>query len=140
MPDDPGLLDAVTRLGLALVLALPVGWVHERRFRSAGVRTYALVSTSVCGFLLLALRTAGGMSEQADAFYAVLVGIAFVGSGAIVKSPEHAGGMRTAVTVWVTGAIGAGVAYGSPLISAAVSLMSALALCNRRLSLTKGTS
>ena len=52
------------------------------------------------------------MGEQADVFYGVLSGIGFVASGAVLKSPEGAGGMSTAVSLWVTGAIGAGVACG----------------------------
>ncbi len=126
--NDHPVLDAILRLGLAFLLALPLGWERERRSRSAGLRTYALLSVCVCGFLLLAQRAAGGPAEQADVFYGVLSGIGFVGSGAIMKSAEGAGGMSTAVSLWVTGAIGAGVAYGSPLISAALSLMSVLAL------------
>ena len=51
-----------------------------------------------------------------------------MGSGAILQSPDRAGGMNTAVSLWVTGAIGAGVAYGSPRISAAVALVSLVAL------------
>lgn len=126
--NDHLVLEAILRLGLAFLLVLPLGWERERRSRSAGLRTYPLLSVCVCGFLLLAQRTAGGPSGQADAFYGVLNGIGFVGSGAILKSAKSARGMSTAVSLWVTGAIGAGVAYGSPLISAALSLMSVLAL------------
>ena len=36
--------------------------------------------------------------------------------------------MSTAVSLWMTGAIGAGVAYETPLISAALSLLSIVAL------------
>jgi putative Mg2+ transporter-C (MgtC) family protein len=126
--NDHPVLDAILQLGLAFLLVLPLGWERERRSRSAGLRTYPLLSMCVCGFLLLAQRAAGGPTEQADVFYGVLSGIGFVGSGAIMKSAEGAGGMSTAVSLWVTGAIGAGVAYGSPLISAALSLMSVLAL------------
>ena len=122
------IVDAVFRLTLAFLLALPVGWEREHRSRSAGVRTYPLLSVCICGFLLVAQRRAGGPTEQADVFFGVLNGIGFVGSGAIVKSPDRARGMSTAVTLWVTGAIGLGVAYGSPLVSAAVSLMAVLAL------------
>jgi putative Mg2+ transporter-C (MgtC) family protein len=121
-------LDAILRLGLAFLLVLPLGWERERRSRSAGLRTYPLLSVCVCGFLLLAQRTGWGPGGQADAFYGVLNGIGFVGSGAILKSARSTGGMSTAVGLWVTGAIGAGVAYGIPLISAALSLMSVLAL------------
>jgi uncharacterized membrane protein YhiD involved in acid resistance len=81
----------------------------------------------VCAFLMLAQRTAGGPAEQADAFYGVLFGMGFVGSGAVVRSREDAPGLSTAVSLWVTGAIGAGVAYGDPLVSTAVSLIVAAA-------------
>ena len=111
---------------------LPLGWEREQRSRSAGLRTYPLLSLCVCGFLLLAQRGAWGPTQQADVFYGVLSGIGFVGSGAVMKSPESggesAGGMSTAVSLWVTGAIGAGVAYGSLLISGALSLTSVLVL------------
>jgi putative Mg2+ transporter-C (MgtC) family protein len=125
--DDHPLLLPVLRLGLALLLALPLGWQSEQLRRSAGLRTYALLSVGVCAFLMLAQRTAGGPAEQADAFYGVLFGMGFVGSGAVVRSREDAPGLSTAVSLWVTGAIGAGVAYGDPLVSTAVSLIVAAA-------------
>jgi putative Mg2+ transporter-C (MgtC) family protein len=132
MLDGP-VLDALLRVVLAFVLVLPLGWEREQRSRSAGLRTYPLLSVCVCGFLLLMQRAAGGPGEQADVFFGVLSGIGFVASGAIVKSAQGDSGMSTAVSLWVTGAIGAGVAYGSPLISAALSLASALALWNKPL-------
>jgi putative Mg2+ transporter-C (MgtC) family protein len=138
---DHPILGAAIRLALAFVLVLPLGWEREQRSRSAGLRTFPLLSLCVCGLLLLGQMAAGGASEQADVFYAVLNGIGFVGSGAILKSPERAGGMSTAVSLWVTGAIGAGAAYGAPLISAALSLMTVLALRGPSLvRRTQGTS
>src|SRR3954453_12686027 len=105
-PEDHPTLDAALRLGLAFLLVLPLGWDREQRSRSAGLRTYPLLSVCVCGFLLLARTAARGASDEADVFYGVLTGIGFVGSGAIVKSPESAHGMSTAITLWLTGAIG----------------------------------
>lgn len=127
LPDQP-ILDAALRLALAFLLALPVAWEREQETRSAGLRTYPLLSACICGFLLLGQSGIGDPKEQADVFYGVLNGIGFVGSGAIVKSPQRAAGMSTAVSLWVTGAIGAGVAYGTPLVSAVLSLVCAVAL------------
>lgn len=110
-----------------MLLALPLGWERDRWRRSAGLRTYALISVSVCGFLLLAQRTAGGPAAQADALYGVLLGMGFLGSGVVVRSPEKSRGLGTAVSLWVTGAIGAGVAFGHALLSTAVSLMTMVA-------------
>jgi putative Mg2+ transporter-C (MgtC) family protein len=128
MLHDQAILDAARRLALAFLLVLPLGWEREQRSRSAGLRTYPLLSVCICGFLLLARKAAGGASEQADVFFGVVNGIGFVASGAILKSPERARGMSTAVSLWVTGAIGVGVACGAPLISTALSLMSVLVL------------
>ena len=125
---DHAILDGALRLALAFLLVIPLGWEREQESRSAGLRTYPLLSVCVCGFLLLAQSTMEDPSEQADVLYGVLSGIGFVGSGAIVKSPENAGGLSTAVSLWVTGAIGAGVAYGIPLVSATLSLMSVATL------------
>ena len=129
---DEGSIDrylaAALRLALALALALPLGWERERRSRSAGLRTYPLVSACVCGFLLIGQQSARSIGGQADVFYGVLNGIGFVASGAVLKFPEGARAMSTAVSVWVTGAIGAGVACDMTLISAALSLLSTLTL------------
>jgi putative Mg2+ transporter-C (MgtC) family protein len=121
-------LDAILRLGLSFLLVLPLAWEREQRSRSGGLRTYALLSMTVSGFLLLAQRTGAGPSEQADAFYGVLFGLGLVCSGAILRSREHVRGLSTAVGLWVSGAIGAGVAYGNVALSAAVSLLSVMAL------------
>jgi putative Mg2+ transporter-C (MgtC) family protein len=128
MPQEHPILQAVLRLGLALLLALQLGWEREQRSRSAGLRTYPLLSVCVCGFLLVGQRMGGDASEQADAFYGALNGIGFVGSGAILKSGDGVAGMGTAVTLWVAGAIGAGVAFAIPQLSAVLSLLSVLAL------------
>lgn len=128
IPHPPSALDALLRLALAFLLALPLGWDRERRSRSAGLRTYPLLSGCVCGFLLLAQQLAGDATAQADVFYGLLMGIGFVGSGAIMRSPDHPRGMTTAVSLWVTGAIGAGVAFGGAAISAALALLGVAAL------------
>jgi putative Mg2+ transporter-C (MgtC) family protein len=121
--DEHPVLVPFARLGLAAVLALPLGYERDRRSRSAGLRTYPLLSVAVCGFLLVAQRT-GGPAEQADAFYGVLVGMGFVGSGAIVRSTGKSHGLSTAVSLWVAGAIGASIAYGEALLSIAVLVLS----------------
>ncbi len=121
-------LGPALQLGLAFLLALPLGYEREHHAHSAGLRSYPLLAACVCGFLLLAQGAGGGATMNADVFFGLMSGIGFVGSGAIVKSPERARGMSTAVSLWVTGAIGAGVAMGAPLTSAALSLMTLVTL------------
>jgi putative Mg2+ transporter-C (MgtC) family protein len=68
------------------------------------------------------------VGKQSDVFYGLLTGIGFIGSGAMLRSRLGARGMNTAVSLWVTGAVGMGVAYGAPHISAALTLTSLVAL------------
>ena len=45
------LLPHLSVLGIAYLLALPIGWNREREERSAGLRTFPLVAVSCCGFI-----------------------------------------------------------------------------------------
>jgi putative Mg2+ transporter-C (MgtC) family protein len=81
-----------------------------------------------CAFLLLGQEFVHDPSNQADVFYGLLSGISFVGSGAVMKSGDHVEGMTSAVSLWVTAAIGAGLAYGSILIPGALTLLTFFAL------------
>lgn len=125
---ESGTLDTTLRLALAFLLVLPLAWERERRPHAAGLRTYPLLSACICGVMLLAGQAHPGADMQSFAFQGVLTGIGFVASGAIMKSPDGVHGMRTAVTLWVTGAVGVGVAHRISEISAVLSLTSALAL------------
>lgn len=125
--DHPQLGGAL-RLGLALLLALPLGWERDRHSRSAGLRTYPLLSVCVCGFLLLSRSAGWEPREQADAYYGVLTGIGFVMTATIMNPKAGAARMGTAVSLWVTGAIGAAVAFDHALVAAALSLASVLTL------------
>ena len=47
-------LSHVVKLGLAYLLALPIGWNREMEERSAGIRTFPLVAMASCGFVMIA--------------------------------------------------------------------------------------
>lgn len=97
----------------AFLLALPVGWDREASGRSAGLRTFPLVSLSSCAFVVISLYAFGqDPNAQARVLQGLITGIGFVGGGAIVKSETHVKGTATAASIWTTGAIGATVAYG----------------------------
>ena len=100
-------------LAIAFALALPVGWDRERAARGAGVRTFPLVATASCGFVLVALRVLGeGSVGQARILEGLMTGVGFIGGGAILKRADRAHGTATAASLWVTGAVGAAIGYG----------------------------
>ena len=107
------ILSHVVNLAVAYVLALPIGWNREREERSAGIRTFPLVAMAACGFVLVAIGVLGAASPgQARILEGLMVGVGFIGGGAILKHGTQAVGTATAASLWATGALGAAVGYG----------------------------
>jgi putative Mg2+ transporter-C (MgtC) family protein len=116
-------------LGVAYLLALPIGWNREKGARSAGLRTFPLVAIAACGFVMVALEVLGSGSEQHSRILeGLMTGIGFIGGGAILKQGDRAKGTATAASLWATGAMGAAVGYGQLDIAVIVSLVTFLTL------------
>ena len=116
-------------LAVAYLLALPIGWNREREERSAGLRTFPLVSMAACGFVMIAIEVLGVTSEQHSRILEGLItGIGFVGGGAILKQGDRARGTATAASLWATGAMGAAVGYGQLDIAVILSLATVFTL------------
>jgi putative Mg2+ transporter-C (MgtC) family protein len=101
-------------LFIAYVLALPIGWNREKAERTAGLRTFPLVAVASCGFVQAAeSMTATSPEAMARIIEGVIVGIGFIGGGAILQFKHSVKGTATAASLWVTGAIGVSVGLGS---------------------------
>lgn len=119
----------LVNLSVAFALAIPIGWDRERDARSAGIRTFPLVSIAACGFVLVAIRVLGADSAgQARIIEGLATGVGFIGGGAILKRAGHASGTATAASLWATGAVGAAVGYGLYDIGAILSVVTFLSL------------
>ena len=102
------------RLLGAVLLALPIGWNREKATRMIGLRTIPLVSLGSCGFVLLGTNSPGDFDPDAMSriIQGLMMGIGFVGGGAILKGSDRVEGTATAAAIWVVGAIGAAVGLG----------------------------
>jgi putative Mg2+ transporter-C (MgtC) family protein len=122
-------LTFLRELLIAYALALPIAFDRERSHRSAGLRTFPIVSVASCGFLLIA-RDLFGDDPQALArvVYGLMTGIGFIGGGAIVKQEGAAHGTATAASIWSTGAVGLAVAFDRYGIAISVALVTFLTL------------
>ena len=99
-------------VGIAYVLAMPIGWEREKNARTAGLRTFPLVAVASCGYMLLANSILGGdPAGTSRVIQGLMTGIGFIGGGAILKHGMSVKGTATAASVWNTGAIGAAVAF-----------------------------
>ncbi|HZO54085.1 MAG TPA: MgtC/SapB family protein, partial [Bryobacteraceae bacterium] len=97
-------LDHIAVIGIAYVLALPIGWDREQYERSAGIRTFPLVAIASCGLVIVALRATGtGAAEQSRILQGLITGIGFIGGGAILKTQNSVRGTATAASLWNVG-------------------------------------
>jgi hypothetical protein len=76
----------LSRLGLSLLLAMPIGWEREFSHKAAGLRTHLLVSLGCCLFMLVSIyvsQEAGfARSDPARIAAQIVTGIGFLGGGA----------------------------------------------------------
>ena len=101
------------KVAIAYVLALPTGWERFKHDRSAGLRTFPLVSLASCAYMLAASQTTLDVSAQSRILVGVMTGIGFIGGGSILKEANSVHGTATAASLWNMGAIGVSVSYGN---------------------------
>jgi putative Mg2+ transporter-C (MgtC) family protein len=101
------------KVAIAYVLALPTGWERFKHDRSAGLRTFPLVSLASCAYMLAASQSALDVAAQSRILVGVMTGIGFIGGGSILKEANSVHGTATAASLWNMGAIGVSVSYGN---------------------------
>src|ERR1700744_5390307 len=109
-------LELVIRLGSALVFGSVIGAERQWRQRTAGLRTYSLVSVGAALFVLLAPLT-GVRGESTRVAAQVISGVGFLGAGVLMRTGLTVHGLNTASTIWCSAAIG--VLSGSGFFAAA---------------------
>lgn len=101
---------------IALLLGTCLGLERSYAGKTAGMRTYALVAMGACLFILLSRMVAPisviGAFDQMRTLAGIIMGIGFIGGGAILHNKDHTSGLTTAAGLWVAAGIGATVGYG----------------------------
>jgi putative Mg2+ transporter-C (MgtC) family protein len=130
MPGETfNVLPHLIALGVAYVLALPIGWDRERRERSAGLRTFPLVAIASCGFIQAAETIIQGNPEAtARVVEGIITGMGFIGGGAILVVRNSVRGTATAASLWATGALGTAVGLGVYDIAIVISIVTFVTL------------
>lgn len=126
-----GTLAIILKILIAYALGLPTGWERFKHDRSAGLRTFPLVSLASCAYMLAASRTSLDVASQSRILVGVMTGIGFIGGGSILKDGSAVHGTATAASLWNMGAIGVCVSYGNidvALVLCAVNYLSLLLL------------
>lgn len=121
-------LTSLSQLGIAYLLALPVAWDREHEARSAGIRTFPLVSVAACGYMLVGIQVLDSTDAESRVLYGIITGMGFLGGGAIIKSEGSVTGTATAASLWMTGAIGVAVAFHRYEIALVLAIVNFLTL------------
>jgi putative Mg2+ transporter-C (MgtC) family protein len=103
-------------LTLALVLGASLGLERTVAGKTAGMRTYALVSMGSCLFILISIFVVPSVEsfnfDPLRIAASVVMGIGFLGGGVIIFKDSTLSGLTTAAGLWVSAAIGVAVGYG----------------------------
>ncbi len=113
--------DPIVPIVISLLLGSMLGLERTLAHKTAGVRTYGLVSMGACLFVTLSrfigpVSSSAGSPGQLYVLQGLIMGIGFIAGGAILHSREHhqdhTSGLTTAAGLWITAGIGATVGYG----------------------------
>lgn len=120
---DWGTLDIIIKLFIALSLGMIIGleriWAHK----TAGMRTYALVSMGSALFVIISnemVEYYSGFSGMNPLMIVsqIVVGVGFIGAGLIFTKGTKLVGLTSATGLWV--AAGIGMASGLGLFNIAI--------------------
>jgi len=126
-------IDILVRLSIAVLLGGLVGIERTLAGKTAGMRTYALVSMGSALFMLVALI----VSQQfvgTPAFNPlllapqILVGIGFIGAGLVFHNNREmkVSGLTSAAGLWVAAGIGMATGFGLYLLAIISALLTLL--------------
>jgi putative Mg2+ transporter-C (MgtC) family protein len=133
--------DLILRLLLAATLAGLLGGERELTEQPAGFRTHILVGLGAALFAVISAygfqSVVGTSPRQVRAdptriASQIVVGIGFLGGGAIVKYGASIRGLTTAASLWVTAAVGTAIGLGALLLGFVTTVITLVALVGLR--------
>lgn len=123
-------IEFIIRLIISSTFGGLIGLERQVQGQSAGFRTQLLVCLGACLFTILSLKTFFIFGKNADPgriAAQIVVGIGFLGAGAILRHGEFIRGLTTAASLWTVSAIGMAIGFGEYLIG---SIATVLVLAN----------
>ncbi len=120
--------ETVIKLVIAMLLGLVLGFERVYARKSAGMRTYALVTLASAFFVVVseiagkATVLSGGVDPMRMASQ-IIVGVGFLGAGLIFMKDDKVNNLTTASGLWVAASIGVAVGFGLYIEAVIVTLL-----------------
>jgi putative Mg2+ transporter-C (MgtC) family protein len=119
-------LPMVARLLMSILCGAAIGIEREWARKGAGLRTMILICMGATLYMsasqLLGLKS-GATYDISRVASQIVVGVGFIGGGAIIVGRGRVQGLTTAATIWVTAAIGLIIGVGYPFFGLLVTLI-----------------
>lgn len=117
--------EMLPRLLLALACGAVIGVNRDLHGKSAGFRTFSLVSVGSAIVALLIIQLGADPNAVSRVIQGVLTGIGFLGAGVILHQPtsSRVSGLTTAAAVWLAAGLGFACGLGQfPLALAGLAI------------------
>lgn len=95
---------------ISILIGLIIGVEREYRNKSAGLRTFVLISFGACVFTILSIEI--GIANPDRLAANIITGIGFLGAGVIFKEDNKISGITTATTIWAAASLGMAAGSG----------------------------
>ncbi|MFH0816979.1 MAG: MgtC/SapB family protein [Methanobacteriota archaeon] len=123
---DTPLAVALLKLILAMICGSLLGLEREMKEKPAGLRTFMLITTGSCLFVIVGTYISEswtGASDPGRVAAQVVAGIGFLGAGTIIHSRGSVHGLTSAATIWVSAGIGIAIAVDLFLLAILVTFI-----------------
>lgn len=125
---DPVTADMLLQITVAAILGIFIGMERSAAYKTAGMRTYGLISMGSCLFVVISHAISSsyvGLTNFDPLRVAsqIIVGIGFVGGGIIMTQEHKIIGITTAAGLWVSAGIGMAVGFHLYTLAVFVTLM-----------------
>lgn len=112
LPQHIGWLEALARVGIAILLAFAIGADRYFHRKPVDFRPFVIIALASCGLGLMAVELPYLTSDPnlsvdpAKVISGVMTGIGFLGAGALFREGDVVKGTGSAASIWSAGAIG----------------------------------
>lgn len=118
----------ISQLLIALLLGMAIGTERSIAHKTAGMRTYGLVSLGACLFVIVSELMVSkyiGLTNISPLRVAasIVTGIGFIGAGTILFRDHHLTGLTSAAGLWVSAGIGVAVGFKLFLVAATATIL-----------------
>lgn len=123
--------DYILRLITAATFGGLIGIERQIQGQTAGFRTQLLVCLGSCLFTITSFKFLDFGFKVVDPSRIaaqIVVGIGFLGAGAIIKQGEYIRGLTTAATLWIVSAIGLTIGIGDYILAAFTTFLTMINL------------